>query len=63
MVRKQSRRFVSWLIIFSLIFSLFGLSGGASASNTDYTVSYTNTTASAVTLHWTTNNWTNTSHV
>lgn len=59
MVRKQSRRFVSWLIIFSLIFSLFGLSGGASASNTDYTVSYTNSTASAVTLHWTTNNWTN----
>lgn len=60
MVSKQSRRYISWLIIFSLIFSLFGLSGGASASNTDHTVTYTNPTATAVTLHWTTNNWANT---
>ncbi|OMD60695.1 alpha-amylase [Paenibacillus odorifer] len=59
MVSKQSRRYISWLIIFSLIFSLFGLSGGASASNTDHTVTYTNPTAAAVTLHWTTNNWAN----
>ncbi|KWX85500.1 alpha-amylase, partial [Paenibacillus riograndensis] len=58
MLRKKTRSYVSWLVIFALCFSLFGLSGGASASNTDYTVSYTNSTAAAVTLHWTANNWT-----
>lgn len=59
LVSRQSRCFVSWLVIFSLIFSLFGLSGGASASNTNYTVTYTNASAAAVTLHWTTDNWGN----
>lgn len=60
LARKTARKLVSWLVIFSLCFSLFGLSGGASASDTDYTVTYTSSTATAVTLHWTTNNWTNT---
>ncbi|CAH1192160.1 hypothetical protein PAECIP111892_00871 [Paenibacillus auburnensis] len=58
MVRNKTRRFLSWLIIVALCFGLFGTAGGASASNTNYTVTYTNTTATAVTLHWTTNNWT-----
>lgn len=57
MVRNKTRRFLSWLVIVALCFSLFGASGGASASNTNYTVTYTNSTATAVTLHWTTNNW------
>lgn len=57
MVRNKTRRFLAWLIIFALCLSLFGPSGGASASDTNYTVTYTNTTATAVTLHWTTDNW------
>lgn len=57
MVKHKTRRFLSWLVIFALCFSLFGVSGGASASNTNYTVTYTNSTATAVTLHWTANNW------
>lgn len=57
MVKTKTRRFLSWLVIFALCFGLFGPSGGASASSTNYTVTYTNSTATAVTLHWTADNW------
>ncbi|MDY8049599.1 alpha-amylase family glycosyl hydrolase [Paenibacillus polymyxa] len=47
MLRKKTRSFISWLIILSLCFNFFGLPGVASASNTDYTSTYTNSTATA----------------
>ncbi|MGW8441802.1 alpha-amylase family glycosyl hydrolase [Paenibacillus sp. S33] len=48
MLRKKTRSFISWLIILSLCFNFFGLPGVASASNTDYTSTYTNSTATAL---------------
>ncbi|MCP3781164.1 alpha-amylase family glycosyl hydrolase [Paenibacillus sp. MZ03-122A] len=48
MLRKKTGSFISWLIILSLCFNFFGLSGVASASNTDYTSTYTNSTATAL---------------
>ncbi|WP_348622401.1 alpha-amylase family glycosyl hydrolase [Paenibacillus polymyxa] len=48
MLRKKTGSFISWLIILSLCFNFFGLPGVASASNTDYTSTYTNSTATAL---------------
>ncbi|MGG4219914.1 alpha-amylase family glycosyl hydrolase [Paenibacillus jamilae] len=48
MLRKKTGSFISWLIILSLCLNFFGLPGGASASNTDYTAAYTNSTVNAL---------------
>lgn len=48
MLGKKTGSFISWLIILSLCFNFFGLPGVASASNTDYTATYTNSTATAL---------------
>ncbi|AJE53632.1 alpha-amylase family glycosyl hydrolase [Paenibacillus polymyxa] len=50
MLRKKTGSFISWLIILSLCLNFFGLPGGASASNTDYTAAYTNSTVNALPL-------------
>ncbi|ADO57001.1 alpha-amylase family glycosyl hydrolase [Paenibacillus polymyxa] len=50
MLRKKTGSFISWLIILSLCLNFFGLPGGASASNTDYTAAYTHSTVNALPL-------------
>jgi glycosidase len=45
---KKTGSFISWLIILSLCFNFFGLPGVASASSTDYTATYTNSTATTL---------------
>ncbi|WP_455072785.1 chitobiase/beta-hexosaminidase C-terminal domain-containing protein [Paenibacillus caseinilyticus] len=59
MKESKSRKWFIWLLVLSMCLSLFSFTGGAmAATNTNYTVTYENTTASAVTLHWSLNNWT-----
>jgi glycosidase len=48
LLEKKTGSFISWLIILSLCFNFFGLSGVASASSTDYTATYTNSTATTL---------------
>ncbi|WP_090738894.1 alpha-amylase family glycosyl hydrolase [Paenibacillus sp. Mc5Re-14] len=50
MLRKKTGSFISWLIILSLCLNFFGLPGGASASNTDHTAAYTNSTVNVLPL-------------
>ncbi|MDN4082022.1 alpha-amylase family glycosyl hydrolase [Paenibacillus polymyxa] len=50
MLRKKTGSFISWLIILSLCLNFFGLPSGASASNTDYTATFMNSTVNALPL-------------